>query len=104
MSEIESVLQETRTFPPPTSFAEGARISAEAEYDRQFDINVKGAYFTVQRLLPLMSQGASIILTAVRSIRHRRLLAGRNAAVFDAPILQARAQCLTLVGRTANTL
>ena len=34
MSEIESVLHETRTFRPPTEFASAARISAEAEYDR----------------------------------------------------------------------
>ena len=34
MSEIESVLHETRTFRPPTEFAAKARISAEAEYDR----------------------------------------------------------------------
>ena len=36
----------------------------EAEYDRQFDINVKGVFFTVQKLLPLMPAGSSIILTA----------------------------------------
>ncbi len=36
----------------------------EAEYDRQFDINVKGVFFTVQKLLPLIGQGGSIILTA----------------------------------------
>ncbi|MEM6573348.1 MAG: SDR family oxidoreductase, partial [Pseudomonadota bacterium] len=36
----------------------------EAGYDKQFDINVKGAFFTVQKLLPLINEGASIILTA----------------------------------------
>lgn len=36
----------------------------EATFDRQFDLNVKGAFFTVQRLLPLMNSGSSIILTA----------------------------------------
>lgn len=36
----------------------------EALYDRQFDLNVKGAFFTVQKLLPLMSDGGSVILTA----------------------------------------
>ncbi len=48
---------------------------SEAEYDRQFDINVKGAYFTVQRLLPLMSQGASIILTA-SAVNEKGMAAG----------------------------
>lgn len=33
------------------------------EYDRTFDINVKGLIFTVQKGLPLMSAGGSIILT-----------------------------------------
>lgn len=36
----------------------------EALFDRQFDLNVKGAFFTVQKLVPLMSSGGSIILTA----------------------------------------
>jgi len=31
--------------------------------DEMFDINFRGPYFTVQRLLPLMPSGASIILT-----------------------------------------
>jgi NAD(P)-dependent dehydrogenase (short-subunit alcohol dehydrogenase family) len=33
------------------------------QYDRTFDINVKGLLFTVQKGLPLMTKGASIILT-----------------------------------------
>lgn len=32
-------------------------------YDRTFDVNVKGLIFTVQKALPLMGKGASIILT-----------------------------------------
>ncbi len=35
----------------------------EAAFDRVFDINVKGTLFTVQKALPLMSAGGSIILT-----------------------------------------
>jgi NAD(P)-dependent dehydrogenase (short-subunit alcohol dehydrogenase family) len=35
----------------------------EGEYDRTFDINVKGLIFTVQKGLPLMKAGGSIILT-----------------------------------------
>ncbi|MCB4437195.1 SDR family oxidoreductase [Alteromonas sp. McT4-15] len=35
----------------------------EASYDKQFDINVKGVFFTVQKLLPLLKNGSSIILT-----------------------------------------
>jgi NAD(P)-dependent dehydrogenase (short-subunit alcohol dehydrogenase family) len=36
----------------------------EEDYDAMFDINVKGLLFTVQKVLPLMSDGASIILNA----------------------------------------
>lgn len=32
-------------------------------YDAQFDVNVKGLIFTVQKALPLMREGGSIILT-----------------------------------------
>lgn len=34
----------------------------ETHFDRLFNINVKGAYFTIQQLLPLMTEGGSIIL------------------------------------------
>jgi NAD(P)-dependent dehydrogenase (short-subunit alcohol dehydrogenase family) len=47
-------------------FAEFAPLSAitEEHYDRQFDVNVKGLLFTVQKALPLLSDGGSIILNA----------------------------------------
>ena len=35
----------------------------EAEFDLMFDVNVKGTLFTVQKGLPLMQAGGSIILT-----------------------------------------
>ena len=35
----------------------------EASFDRTFGVNVKGVVFTVQKALPLMGDGASIILT-----------------------------------------
>ena len=36
----------------------------EELYARQFDLNVKGAFFTVQSFLPVLSESSSIILTA----------------------------------------
>ena len=36
--------------------------TSESLYDEQFDINVKGAYFTIQKALPFLNDGASIIL------------------------------------------
>jgi NAD(P)-dependent dehydrogenase (short-subunit alcohol dehydrogenase family) len=46
--------------------AKSAPLGAIAEdlYDTIFDINVKGVLFTVQKALPLMAPGASIILNA----------------------------------------
>lgn len=39
----------------------------EAQYHKQFDTNVKGVLFTVQKALPLLNDGASIILTGATS-------------------------------------
>jgi NAD(P)-dependent dehydrogenase (short-subunit alcohol dehydrogenase family) len=36
----------------------------EAHYDQVMNINVKGAYFTVQKALPVLNQGAAIVLVA----------------------------------------
>ena len=44
------------------AFAKLGEITPE-HYDQIFDINVKGTVFTVQKALPLMSAGGSIILT-----------------------------------------
>jgi NAD(P)-dependent dehydrogenase (short-subunit alcohol dehydrogenase family) len=46
--------------------AEGAPLGeiTEEHFDRHFDINVKGALFTVQAALPLLSDGASVILAS----------------------------------------
>ena len=43
---------------------EGAPLDqvTEEHFDRQFDVNVKGTFFTVQKALPLLPDGASIIL------------------------------------------
>jgi NAD(P)-dependent dehydrogenase (short-subunit alcohol dehydrogenase family) len=35
---------------------------SEEHYDEQFDINTKGAYFTIQKAVPHLNDGASIIL------------------------------------------
>ena len=36
----------------------------EEHFDRQFDVNVKGLLFTVQKALPLLQDGGSIVLNA----------------------------------------
>src|SRR4029078_3356454 len=48
----------------------------EEDYDLMFNINVKGLLFTVQKALPLMPDGASIILNG--SIAASKGLAGNS--------------------------
>jgi len=40
------------------------RAVTEEHFDRLFNINVRGLFFTVQKALPLLSDGASVILNA----------------------------------------
>lgn len=44
-------------------FAPIAQIT-EADFDAQFNTNVKGQFFTLQKLIPYLSDGASITLTS----------------------------------------
>jgi NAD(P)-dependent dehydrogenase (short-subunit alcohol dehydrogenase family) len=37
--------------------------AGEADYDRTFDVNTKGAFFTAQHLAPLIREGGSIVFT-----------------------------------------
>jgi NAD(P)-dependent dehydrogenase (short-subunit alcohol dehydrogenase family) len=48
------------------AIAEGAPLGAitETHFDRHFDINVKGMVFTVQKALPLLVDGGTVILTS----------------------------------------
>ncbi len=38
--------------------------TSEAEYDEMLNVNLKGPFFTVQKALPLLGAGASVILTS----------------------------------------
>lgn len=38
--------------------------STEALFDETFDVNVKGVFFTIQKALPLLNDGASIIINS----------------------------------------
>ena len=59
--------------------------ATEAHFDKTFDLNAKGTFFTVQKSLPLMKDGGSIILTAsvanVRGDAGFTAYAGAKAAV-----------------------
>ena len=59
--------------------------ATEEHFDKTFDLNAKGTFFTVQKSLPLMKDGGSIILTAsvanVRGDAAFTAYAGAKAAV-----------------------
>jgi NAD(P)-dependent dehydrogenase (short-subunit alcohol dehydrogenase family) len=59
----------------------------EGHFDKTFGINVKGTLFTVQKLLPLMPDGASIVMTAsmasIRGIPGYSVYAATKAALWS---------------------
>jgi NAD(P)-dependent dehydrogenase (short-subunit alcohol dehydrogenase family) len=59
----------------------------EASFDRQFDVNTKGAFFATQRLIPLIREGGSIVFTS--SIAEDSGIAGM--AVYSASKAALRA-------------
>jgi NAD(P)-dependent dehydrogenase (short-subunit alcohol dehydrogenase family) len=66
------------------------KITAE-HIDETFDVNVKGAIFTVQKALPLMGKGGSIILT------------GSSAGTTGAPAFTAYSASKAAVRNLART-
>ena len=73
--------------------------TSESLYDEQFDINIKGAYFTIQKALPLFNDGASIILNT--SVADSTGNAGTSAYSATKAALRslARTAAAELVGR-----
>jgi NAD(P)-dependent dehydrogenase (short-subunit alcohol dehydrogenase family) len=71
----------------------------ESLYDEQFDINIKGAYFTIQKALPLLNDGASIILNT--SVVDSKGTPGASAYAATKAALRslARTAAAELVGR-----
>jgi NAD(P)-dependent dehydrogenase (short-subunit alcohol dehydrogenase family) len=82
------------------------RDVTEDHFDRMFDINVKGTYFTMQKALPLMGEGGSIIL--VSSCLSAKGLAGHS--VYNATkaavrsLVRTAAAELVASGIRVNTL
>lgn len=72
----------------PSPFGE----TDEATFDKTFDINVKGVFFTVQTLLPLLRDGASVVLNA--SIVANKGMAGLS--VYNASKAAVRSFARTL--------
>ena len=73
--------------------------TSESTFDEQFDINIKGAYFTIQKALPFLNDGASIILNT--SVVNRKGSEGTSAYAATKAALRslARTAAAELVGR-----
>jgi NAD(P)-dependent dehydrogenase (short-subunit alcohol dehydrogenase family) len=73
--------------------------TSESTYDENFDINIKGAYFTIQKALPLLNDGASIILNT--SVAGQTGNAGTSAYSATKAALRslARTTAAELAGR-----
>jgi NAD(P)-dependent dehydrogenase (short-subunit alcohol dehydrogenase family) len=73
--------------------------TSESVYDEQFDINIKGAYFTIQKALPLLNDGASIILNT--SVAGSKGTVGASAYSATKAALRslARTAAAELLGR-----
>ncbi|NUY80331.1 SDR family oxidoreductase [Flavobacterium sp. MAH-1] len=63
-------------------------------YDKTFDVNVKGTIFTVQKALPLLSEGASIIMTG--SIASVKALPGMSVYSASKAAVRSFARTWTL--------
>lgn len=71
----------------------------EAHFDAQFAINVKGAYFTVQQLLPLFAERGSVILNASATVHQSVPNISVYVATKAALASLARTLSLELLGR-----
>lgn len=69
----------------------------EKHFDEQFNINVKGLYFTVQKFLPILNDGASIILNASIAAQTGTV----NASVYSATKAAVRSFGRTLAAELA---
>src|SRR5246127_928925 len=67
--------------------------TSESTFDEQFDINIKGAYFTIQKALPLLNDGASIILNT--SVVDNRGTPGTSAYAATKAVLRSLARTAT---------
>ncbi|MBZ4319435.1 SDR family NAD(P)-dependent oxidoreductase [Streptomyces huiliensis] len=67
------------------SFGPFSEVS-EAEFDRVVGINLKGVYFTVQRVLPLLADGGAVVINASWTA-HRGLPTGSLYAATKAAVL-----------------
>ena len=67
--------------------------STEALFDETFDVNVKGVYFAIQKALPLLNDGASIIINS--SVVNETGAAGASVYAATKAAVRSFARTLT---------
>ena len=72
---------------------------SEAQYDEQFDVNTKGSYFTIQKAMPHLNDGASIILNTSVASHKGRAMGSVYAATKAAMRSLTRSAAAALVSR-----
>jgi NAD(P)-dependent dehydrogenase (short-subunit alcohol dehydrogenase family) len=102
-ADLDALAELTRVIRSHVERLDGAFINAGVavfgpletvtpeQYDHMFDVNVRGAFFAVQALLPLLGQGSSIVFNSS--------VAGRLAMPGTAAYSATKA-ALTSLGRT----
>ncbi|WP_049557127.1 SDR family NAD(P)-dependent oxidoreductase [Nonomuraea sp. SBT364] len=79
-------------------FAGSAELT-EADFDRSVDVNFKGVFFTVQKALPLMGEGASVVINASWTLYRGMAIASVYSATKAAVHSLARTLAAGLGGR-----
>ena len=73
--------------------------TSEREYDEQFEINTKGAYFTIQKAIPHLNDGAAIILNTSVADSQGQIGTSAYSATKAALRSLARTAAAELAGR-----
>jgi NAD(P)-dependent dehydrogenase (short-subunit alcohol dehydrogenase family) len=108
MNEINSLRQKVEQISPVVDilFANAGvglfapfQQTTEEIFDSNMDINFKGAYFTIQQLLPLIGDGASIILNSTIVLHSGLETTTAYAASKGAVLSFSKTLAIELAGR-----
>ncbi|CAI9677804.1 SDR family oxidoreductase [Elizabethkingia anophelis] len=73
--------------------------TTEEVFDAQFNTNVKGLFFTLQKLIPHLADGASVVVTSSTSAATSQIAGGSYAATKSAVNIIARVAANELADR-----
>jgi len=73
--------------------------ATEADFDAQFNTNVKGSFFTLQKLIPHLAEGASVLFTSSNAAHLSNISVGAYSATKSAVNTIARVAANELADR-----